>query len=274
MGKGKGRTYDHRGKHPSKVGSKRDAAIFGDENVGKLTRKFPVPMGMWDFDHCDPKRCSGKKLERLGLIRSLRLNQKFGGIVLSPNGKSVVCPNDKETIENSGSGVVECSWARIEEIPFSKIGSRHDRLLPYLVAANPVNYGRPWKLNCVEALAASFAITGHFDWAEALLDNFSWGRTFLEINIELLEIYSQCTDSDSVQQAQESWLDQLEEEARERKLKAQNDDVWLMGNTNRNTGPLYDVLPPTESEESENDVSNSEEEMEYDKLGNLIPKSS
>jgi len=42
-----------------------------------------VPVGMWDFDHCDPKRCSGKKLERHRLMTSLRVGSRFRGIVLS-----------------------------------------------------------------------------------------------------------------------------------------------------------------------------------------------
>lgn len=171
---------------------------------------FPAKMAMWDFKHCDPKRCSGKKLERLGLIRPLRIGQKFGGVVVSPNGKTPVCPDDREIVEQHGAAVVECSWARIDEIPFGKIGGRHLRLLPFLLAANPVNYGRPWKLNCVEALAACFAITGHRDWAAQVLEKFSWGHSFLELNEQLLDLYAECTDAESVTAVQDKWLKAIE----------------------------------------------------------------
>ena len=56
------------------------------------------------------------------------------------------------------------------------------RIVPYLIATNPTNYGKPWRLNCVEALAAAFYLTDHEDWAERLLAPFGWGRSFYPIN--------------------------------------------------------------------------------------------
>jgi hypothetical protein len=55
-------------------------------------------------------------------------------------------------------------------------------VVPYLIATNPTNYGKPWRLNCAEALAAAFYLTGHDNWAEKLLAPFGWGSSFHTVN--------------------------------------------------------------------------------------------
>lgn len=42
---------------------------------------IPMPVTMWDFKHCDPKRCSGVKLARTDMLKTLKLSQRFRGIV-------------------------------------------------------------------------------------------------------------------------------------------------------------------------------------------------
>ncbi|PPQ74076.1 hypothetical protein CVT24_012946 [Panaeolus cyanescens] len=173
--------------------------------------EIDVQVAMWDFNHCDPRRCSGKKLSRLGLIKELRVGSRFRGIVVSPKGKSVVSPADRDIILGGGLAVVECSWARLDDVPFNKIASPHERLLPYLMATNPTNYGKPWRLNCVEALAAAFYITGFNAYADKLLSRFGWGTSFWKVNQTYLEIYQKCKSSKEVEAAQKKIMDDLEE---------------------------------------------------------------
>jgi hypothetical protein len=82
--------------------------------------------------------------------------------------------------------------------------------VPFLVAANPVNYGKPLKLSCVEAIAATMMLTGFPREAAAILGKFKWGQTFLKINAELFERYDRCNTPGEVVAAQNAWLAHLQ----------------------------------------------------------------
>ena len=177
-----------------------------DENGDRRRTKFPVPLAMWDLAQCDPKRCSGRKLARLGCLRELRVQQRWPGVALTPDAAECVSPKDYAVLRTHGLAVVDCSWNKLDEVPFSRLHSAAPRLLPWLVAANPVNYGKPCKLTCAEALAGGLYIAGYRDAAEALMNKFKWGHGFISLNRELLESYMTCTTSEEVIETQNKWL--------------------------------------------------------------------
>lgn len=238
-----------------------------DDEDGESSRPA-FKAACWDLGHCDPKRCSGKKLMKLGMMRDLHLGQRHNGVIITPNGKHTVSPADREIMDQYGAAVVECSWARTQEVQWNKVGGKCERLLPYLVAANTVNYGKPWRLNCVEALAAAFYICGHADWAEQILAPFSYGPSFLVINSSLLKRYAACADEADIKKTQEEWMEQLEREYAESREEG-NDDMWTSGNTNRRR-----MDSSSEEDDDDDDGSDEEEEGSVDGiyLGKKPPK--
>jgi len=197
-----------------------------------------------------------------------------------PNAKRTISPADRELMEQYGAAVVECSWVRIKEVPWAKIGGKCERLcswfsvgrvvlailtllVPYLVAANSVNYGRPWRLNCVEALAATFYICGHEDWAHEVVSHFSYGETFLEINAQILKRYAACTTEEEVKEAEKVWLAKIEREYNDSRAGEDGsgkEDAWKGGNTNRRSVTDSDEEDDSDMDgEKESDAEDNED---------------
>ncbi|SPO28995.1 related to TSR3 - protein required for processing of the 20S pre-rRNA [Ustilago trichophora] len=193
---------------------------YNSVDGGSDVESIDVPVAMWDFNHCDPKRCSGKKLSRLGLIQELRVGQKFRGIVLTPNATQTLSPADAHIIAENGVAVVECSWARLDEVPFGKLKSPNERLLPHMIATNPVNYGKPMKLNCVEALAAAFYLCEMPAQGRLLLSKFGWGEHFPKINARWIRAYRGCKDAREVDELSRKMVeeDRLEKEEQKKRF--------------------------------------------------------
>jgi pre-rRNA-processing protein TSR3 len=201
---------------------------------------------------------------KLGLMRDLHIGQKHSGVIISPNAKQTISPADRELMEQYGAAVVECSWARVKEVPWPRIGGKCERLLPYLVAANSVNYGKPWRLNCVEALGAAFYICGHPEWAEEVLSHFSYGQSFLNINSSILKRYAACTDEAHVKKTEEDWMERLEKEYADSRADGgdgQETDIWKGGNTNHRA--------PVSSDDEEGEEDSKEEGEGGEEIGGI-----
>lgn len=58
-------------------------APHNDDDHPTNSSKPSFKAACWDLGHCDPKRCSGKRLMHFGLMRELSVGQKFSGVVIS-----------------------------------------------------------------------------------------------------------------------------------------------------------------------------------------------
>lgn len=169
-----------------------------------------VPLAMWYFNQCDPKKCSGMILKRHGLLQTIPLTQKFQGIVLTPKATKIVSKEDADIMRLNGVAVIDCSWVYFDQIKVKSIKAR-ERLLPHFLAANPINYGKELKLSCAEALAAAIQLAGFQQEAELVLSKFKWGPAFFSLNAHRLENYylSNNQTHESLQLAEEEFLSHM-----------------------------------------------------------------
>ena len=150
----------------------------GGRGRGRTSAAQPSPLAtrvcLWEFSQNDARRDSGSKLVRQGLARRLDARAAFRGIVLAADAARVLSPADAPAIAARGLAGVNCSWRGLDAVPFGALGRPElRRRLPFLVAANEVNYGKPLYLNTAEALAAALRIAGLTRDAELLLAPFA-----------------------------------------------------------------------------------------------------
>ncbi|MCW4015741.1 MAG: DUF367 family protein [Candidatus Bathyarchaeota archaeon] len=168
-----------------------------------------VVVTVYHAKQCDPKKCSTLKLKRHNLVRVVHRTREIprGAIILDPFTPKAFSPADKTRLNKRGLAALDCSWVHAKQV-FEASGNWTPRCLPYLIAANPVNYGKPTKLSTVEALAAALYIANFSEQAKELLSKFKWGPQFIILNEELLEAYAQAKDSTDVVKVQTEYLNQ------------------------------------------------------------------
>jgi pre-rRNA-processing protein TSR3 len=161
----------------------------------------------YNAGQCDLKKCTARKLARFGLITSVNAIRKipYKTIVLVPSADTALSPADR-AFTNSIT-VFDCSWKKIAPFEDALMRlKRKKRALPYLIAANPVNYGKPFILSSVEAFAAALFIFGETEQAQSILAKFKWGDEFMRLNADRLLAYSKAKDSTEVIEMQKGFM--------------------------------------------------------------------
>ena len=167
-----------------------------------------IKLYFYDGKQCDPKKCSGRKLAKFDLARQVKRIAHLPGcsLVLMPTTKKVISKDDLEQAGNCGIAVLDLSWKATGDNFPKSIKMSRQRALPFLVAANPVNYGKPFILSTAEAYAAALVILGYREQAEEIMNKFKWGPTFFSLNKEPLEDYENAKNSDEIIAAQSLYI--------------------------------------------------------------------
>lgn len=162
---------------------------------------------IYNAKQCAPKVCTATKLKKFGLAKVFYAPGKIprNSIVLSPFSEIVISAEDLAHSKN-GLVALDCSWKHAVEVFEGIKKPLNHRILPLLVAANPVNYGKISKLSTVEALSSALYILGEAEHAKRLLSKFKWGQSFADLNKDLLESYSKARTGKEIIEVQNEYF--------------------------------------------------------------------
>ncbi|TLZ92514.1 MAG: DUF367 family protein [Methanobacteriota archaeon] len=182
-------------------------SAFRPEGVGGalVTTVRDIRLLAYHAGQCDPKKCTSLRLQRFGLLTLVPRPTAIpnGALLLTPKADRALSPADAARAERRGLAIVDVSWKRDT---FPSVPQASGRALPYLLAANPVNYGKPFVLSSAEAIAAALSIFGREEEARKVLAKFAWGEQFFKLNAEPLVAYASASDSASVVAAQADFI--------------------------------------------------------------------
>lgn len=166
-----------------------------------------VRLFVYEMKQDDPKKCTSRKLVQFHhaspIARSHHISKT--AVVLNPLAETVLLSTDRTVAERGGIVVIDCSWNKISKGVFRRFRGTNRRL-PYLVAANPVHYGRIFELSSLEALAAALYIIGYQEQANRIVRVYKWGPVFLELNRHLLNEYRHARSSQEVDEIQKAYF--------------------------------------------------------------------
>ncbi len=157
----------------------------------------------------DPKKCSARKLAKFKLakIETNIRKTKRKTILLNPFAEKSISKEDKEDALENGILAVDCSWKNAENAFEYLDKKNYSRALPFVVAVNPVNYGKACKLSTLEAFAAALYILGDTDQAKKILELYKWSPHFIEMNKEPLDRYKNAKNSKEIIEIMKEYID-------------------------------------------------------------------
>lgn len=161
----------------------------------------PIRLGIVLVGDDHPRKCTGRRLVRLGVAREVRLplSASERPVVLDPYAPTALTRADLPRAVAGGLLAVDCSWNRLAArrargLPWELVLPRAaGRRLPILVAGNPQHFGRLGELNTAEALAAALVVLGRAGEGRRLLSGFAGGAAFLELNSARFVRYAAAT---------------------------------------------------------------------------------
>ncbi len=170
--------------------------------------KGTVDVVVYHTSQDDPRKNTALRLAKMGKARLVDKLDKCPkhAVLLNPFAKKAVSREDLEDMRRHGLLALDCSWAQAEAAFPLLLGKTRSRALPYLVAANPVNYGKPFVLSTAEAIGAALWIVGEERRARDVLSAVAFGSQFLELNRLPLVDYALCATSTEVVAAQNLYM--------------------------------------------------------------------